>query len=240
MKDFKEIYEGILGDMDDTIARGEKDIEEVYRKEMMSMFNMDKKAIYDDVISIIGLDNLALTTQVKKDIIDTCCSYDGKVLTINFDELKEGWKYSVVMIVSGKSKRLPPVKIISSRDRIKGNLNPGTSNASMLRLTIVADKSIDINDYIHKDTNIESITINGDSHSGNAFIGLIHNHFSFSPRRIVEFNTPINKIDKTKWPKCELKFTKFTQLCIILQLTNMPMSHIGDISRDHVTGNIII
>ena len=236
MKDFKEIYEGILGDMDDTIARGDKDIEEVYRKEMMSMFNMDKKAIYDDVISIIGYDNLALTTQVKKDIISTCCSYDGKVLTINFDELKEGWQYSVVMIVSGKSKRLPPVKVISSRDRIKGSLNPGTSNLSMLRFTIVADKSIDINDYIHKDTNIESITVNG----GNGNVGLKHNNFNFTLRRVFECNTSIDKIDKTKWPKCELKFTKYAQLCIMLQLTNMSIAHMGDISRDHVTGNIIL
>ena len=240
MKDFKEIYEGILAGMDDTIARGEEDIKAVYYNEMLSMFNIDKKAKYDDVISIIGHDNLALTTQVKKDIISTCCSYDGKVLTINFDELKEGWHYSVVMIVSGKSKRLPPVKVISSRDRIKGELTPGTSNASMIRLTIVTDKSIDINDYIHKDTNVESITINGNSHNGVAFNGLAHNNFNFSPRRVVEFNTPIHKIDKTKWPKCELKFTKFAQLCIMLQLTNMPLSHMPDISRDHVTGNLII
>jgi hypothetical protein len=236
MKGFKEIYEGILADMDDTIARGEEDIKAVYYNEMLSMFNMNKKAEYDDVISIIGHDNLALTTQIKKDIISTCCSYDGKVLTINFDELKEGWHYSIVMIVSGKSKRLPPVKVISSRDRIKGDLTPATSNLSMLRLSIVADKSIDINDYIHKDTNIESITVNG----GNGSVGLKHNNFNFRPRRVFECNTSIDKIDKTKWPKCELKFTKFAQLCIMLQLTNMPMAHMGDISRDHVTGNLII
>ena len=236
MKDFKTIYEGILSDMDDTINKGEKDIEQVYYNEMLSMFNINKKAEYDDVISIIGHDNLALTTQVKKDIISTCCSYDGKVLTINFDELKEGWHYSVVMFVSGKSKRLPPVKVISSIDRIKGDIAPGTSNLSVIRLTTVSAKSIDINDYIHKDTNVESITVNG----GNGIIGLKHNNFNFRPRRVFECNTPIDKIDKTKWPKCELKFTKFAQLCIMLQLTNMPMSHMADISRDHVTGNIII
>ena len=236
MKDFKTIYEGILSDMDDTINKGEKDIEQVYYNEMLSMFNMNKKAEYDDVISIVGHDNLALTTQVKKDIISTCCSYDGKVLTINFDELKEGWHYSVVMIVSGKSKRLPPIKVISSRDRIKGDLAPGASNLSVIRLTVVSDKSIDINDYIHKDTNVESITVNG----GNGGTGLKHNNFNFRPRRIFECNTPIDKIDKTKWPKCELKFTKFTQLCFMLQLTNQPYAHMSDISRDHVTGNIII
>ena len=175
-----------------------------------------------------------MSTQVKKEIISTCCSYDGKVLTINFDELKEGWHYSVVLIISGKSKRLPPVKVISSQDRIKGDLAPGTSNSSMLRLTIAGNKSIDINDYIHKDTNIESITVNG----GN--VGLKHNNFNFRPRRVFECNTIIDKIDKTKWPKCELKFTKFAQLCIMLQLTNMPIAHMADISRDHVTGNIII
>ena len=234
MKNFKNICESILDDMDNVIDRGEDDIKKAYYNEMLSMFNIDKKAKYDDVISIIGYDNLALTTQVKKDIISTCCSYDGKVLTVNFDELKEGWHYSVVMIISGKSKRLPLVKVISSRDRIKGDLNPGTSNASMLRLTIAADKSIDINDYIHKDTNIESITVNG----GN--VGLKHNNFNFKPRRVFECNTNIDKIDKTKWPKCELKFTKFAQICILLQLTNMPISHMADISRDHVTGNIII
>ena len=234
MKDFKELQESILADIDDAIDNGEAAVQRALNDEMLSMFNMDKKAKYDDVISIIGHDNLALTTQVKKDIISTCCSYDGKVLTVNFDELKEGWHYSVVMIISGKSKSLPIVKVISSRDRIKGDLNPGTSNASVLRLTIAADKSIDINDYIHKDTNIESITVNG----GN--VGLKHNNFNFKPRRVFECNTNIDKIDKTKWPKCELKFTKFAQLCIMLQLTNMPMAHMADISRDHVTGNIIL
>lgn len=236
MKNINDFYESLLTDIDDTIDNGDQNLKDFCCKEILSMFNIDKKAKYDDVISIIGYDNSALTTQVKKDIISTCCSYDGKVLTINFDELKEGWHYSVVMIISGKSKHLPPVKIISSRDRIKGDLTPGTSNLSMLRLTIAADKSIDINDYIHKDTNIESITVNG----GNGSVGLKHNNFNFRPRRVFECNTIINKIDKTKWPKCELKFTKFAQLCIMLQLTNMPISHMADISRDYVTGNIII
>lgn len=236
MKNINDFYESLLADIDDTINKGENDIEQMYYNEMLSMFNINKKANYDDVISIIGYDNLALSTQVKKDIISNCCSYDGKVLTINFDKLKEGWKYSVVMIVSGNSKRLPPVKVISSIDRIKGNLAPGTSNLSVLRLTIAAGKSIDINDYIHKDTNVESITVNG----GNGSVGLKHNNFNFRPRRVFECNTYIDKIDKTKWPKCELKFTKFAQLCIMLQLTNMPIAHMADISRDHVTGNIII
>ena len=234
MKNINDFYESLLADIDDTINKGENDIEQMYYNEMLSMFNMDKKDKYDGVISIIDYNNSSLSTQVKKDIISTCCSYDGEVLTINFDKLKEGWKYSVVMIVSGKSKRLPPVKVISSYDRIKGYLTPGTSNLSMLRLTIT-DKSIDINDYIHKDTNIESITVNG----GNG-VGLKHNNFNFRPRRVFECNTYIDKIDKTKWPKCELKFTKYAQLCIMLQLTNNTLSHMADISRDHVTGNIIL
>ena len=33
---------------------------------MLSMFNMDKKAKYDDVITIIDYDNSPLSTQVKK------------------------------------------------------------------------------------------------------------------------------------------------------------------------------
>ena len=235
MKNINDFYESLLADIDDTINKGENDIEQMYYNEMLSMFNMDKKAKYDDVISFVGYDNLALTTQVRKEIISTCCSYDGKVLTINFDKLKEGWQYSIVMIVSGKTKRLPPVKVISSRDRIKGDLTPGTKNLTVIRLTIVADKSIDINDYIHKDTNIESITVNG-----NGNVGLKHNNFNFKPRRVFECNTIIDKIDKTKWPKCELKFTKFAQLCIMLQVTNMPIAHMSDISRCHVTGNIII
>lgn len=238
MKNINDFYESLLADIDDTIDNGEKDIEQMYYNEMLSMFNMDKKANYDDVISIriIGSDNLALSTQVKKDIISTCCSYDGKVLTINFDKLKDGCKYSVEMIVSGKSKRLPPVKVISSLDRLRSDIAPGATLATMIRLTIVAGKSIDINDYIHKDTNIESITVNG----GNGSAGLKHNNFNFRPRRIAVFNTPIDKIDKTKWPKCELKFTRFAQLCIMLQLTNNTMSHMADISQDHVTSNIII
>jgi hypothetical protein len=236
MKNINDFYESLLADIDDTINNGENDIEQMYYDEMLSMFNMDKKAKYDDVISFVNYDNLALTTQVRKEIISTCCSYDGKVLTINFDKLKEGWKYSIVMIISGKSKRLPPVKVISSIDRIKGSLTPGTKNLTVIRLTIVSDKSIDINDYIHKDTNIESITVNG----GNGSVGLKHNNFNFRPRRIAVFNTPIDKIDKTKWPKCELKFTRFAQLCIMLQLTNNTLSHMGDISQDHVTGSIIL
>jgi hypothetical protein len=238
MKNINDLYESLLADIDDTIDSGEDDIKEVYYNEMLSMFNMDKKAKYDDVITIIDYDNSPLSTKVKNDIISTCCSYDGKVLTINFDGLREGWHYSVALVVSGKSKRLPPVKVISSRDRIKGNLTPGTSNASMLRFIIAADKSVDINDYIHKDTNIESITVNGGGSNGN--VGIKHNNFNFRPRRVFECNTIIDKIDKTKWPKCELKFTKFAQLCIMLQLTNMPIAHMADISLDHVTGNIII
>lgn len=235
MKNINDFYESLLADIDDTINNGENDIERVYYDEMLSMFNMDKKAKYDDVISFVGYDNLALTTQVKKEIISTCCSYDGKVLTINFDKLKEGWQYSIVMIISGKTKRLPPVKVISSRDRIKGDLTPGTKNLTVIRLTIVADKSIDINDYIHKDTDIESITVNG-----NGNVGLKHNNFNFKPRRVFECNTIIDKIDKTKWPKCELKFTTFAQMCIMLQVANMPIAHMADISRDHVTGNVVI
>jgi hypothetical protein len=54
--------------MDDTIARGEKDVEDFNYKEILSMFNIDKKHKYDDLISIIGEDNF-FTTQMKKDII---------------------------------------------------------------------------------------------------------------------------------------------------------------------------
>ena len=75
----KTLIESILADIDDTINKGENDIEQMYYNEMLSMFNINKKANYDDVISIIGSDNLALSTQVKKDIISTCCSYDGMV-----------------------------------------------------------------------------------------------------------------------------------------------------------------
>jgi hypothetical protein len=238
MKDFKELQESLLADIDSTIDSGDAAVQKVLNDEILSMFNIDKKAKYDDVITIIDYDNSPLSTQTKKDIIATCCSYDGKVLTINFDGLREGWHYSVAMVVSGKSKRLPLVKVISSRDRIKGDLNPGTSNASMLRFIIAADKSVDINDYIHKDTNVESLTVNGGGSNGN--VGLKHNNFNFKPRRVFECNTIIDKIDKTKWPKCELKFTKFAQLCIMLQLTNMPLSHMSSMLRDHVTGNIVI
>lgn len=238
MKDFKELQESLLADIDSTIDSGDAVVQKVLNDEILSMFNMDKKAKYDDVITILDYDNSPLSTQVKKDIISNCCSYDGNVLTINFDGLREGWHYSVALVVSGKSKRLPPVKVISSRDRIKGDLNPGTSNASMLRFIIAADKSVDINDYIHKDTNIESITVNGGGSNGN--VGIKHNNFHFKPRRVFECNTIIDKIDKTKWPKCELKFTKFAQLCIMLQLTNMPLSHMSSMLRDHVTGNIVI
>ena len=238
MKDFKELQESILADIESTIDSGDAAVQKVFNDEILSMFNIDKKSKYDDVISIFDHNNSRLSTQAKKDIIDTCCTYDGNVLTINFDELKDGWKYSVVMMIYGKSKRLPPVKVISSRDRIKGNLDPSTSNLSVLRLTVVSDKSIDINDYIHKDTNVESISVSTINGSGK--VGLKHNNFNFSPRRVFECNTLIDKIDKTKWPKCELKFTKYAQLCIMLQLTNNPMSHMADISRDHVTGNIVI
>ena len=155
MKDFKKLQESILANIDNTIDGGDAAVQKVLNDEILSMFNRDKKAKYNDIITFVGDDNLILSTQLRKEVISKCCSYDGKILTINFDKIRDGWKYSVAMVVSGKSKRLPPVKIISSSDRIKGNLNPGTSNASVLRLKISAGKSIDINDYIHKDTNIE-------------------------------------------------------------------------------------
>ena len=46
MKKFNEVYEGILAGMEDTISRGENDIKQVYYNEILSMFNIDKKAKY--------------------------------------------------------------------------------------------------------------------------------------------------------------------------------------------------
>lgn len=238
MKNFNNICESILADIENTLDKGEEDIKKVYYNEMLSMFNIDRKVQYDDVISIFDHNNARLSTQAKKDIIDTCCTYDGNVLTINFDELKDGWKYSVIMMIYGKPKRLPIVKVISTKDRIKGKISPNATLSSMISLNIVSDKSIDINDYIHKDTKVESISVS--TINGGGKFGLKHNNFNFSPRRVFECNTLIDNIDATKWPKCELKFTKYAQLCIMLQQTNMPMSHMADISRDHVTGNIVI
>ena len=42
MKNINDFYESLLADIDDTINRGENDIEQVYYNEMLSMFNIDK------------------------------------------------------------------------------------------------------------------------------------------------------------------------------------------------------
>lgn len=238
MKNINDFYEGLLANIDDTINKGESDIAKFRYNEMLSMFNIDKKAKYDDVITIIGDNDSPLRTEEKKEIINKCCEYDGNILTIDLDKIQHGYKYSVVMLLSGKSKKLPPVKILCHVDRLPSKISPSIHIPSMVRVNIignVSNKGIDINNYIHQYSKFESLTINSGTDSG-----LETNEIKFKVRRIIDYNTIFYKIEKTKWPKCELKFNKETQLHMLLQLVNMPRHYISDISRDHVTGNIII
>ena len=48
MKDFKELQESILADIDDTIEGGDAAVQKALNDEMLSMFNMDKKTKYDN------------------------------------------------------------------------------------------------------------------------------------------------------------------------------------------------
>lgn len=249
MKNINDFYESLLADIDDTINNGEQSLKDHYVPEMLSMFKGSQdwaSSKYKDVVSLVGHNNIRLQPKILKELLLQCAEYDGKVLTINLDKLKEGHNYSInLWFNEKKGEPLPPIKLISSKNR-------GVNKDAMVRglqyvLTIHIPSSnkdgkdnIDLSKYIHPDSNIESLKIMGYSYNG-----IISNKIPCTVRELVEYNTTIEKIDKKHWPACSIKLTKKTQQFMVCsQIINGDISTVmklcNQISSDHVGGTIVI
>lgn len=249
MKNINDFYESLLADIDDTIGNGEQSLKDHYIPEMLSMFKGTQdwtSSKYKDVICLVGHKNIRVQSKILKELLLQCAEYDGKVLTINLDKLKEGHNYSINLWCNEKKgEQLPPIKFISSKNR-------GINKDAMVRgqqyvLTVHIPSSskdgkdnIDLSKYIHPDSNIESLKIMGYSYNG-----ITSNKIPGTVRELVEYNTTIEKIDKKHWPACNIKLTQKTQQFMICsQIVNGDISTVmklcNQISYDHVGGAIVI
>lgn len=250
MKNINDFYEGLLADIDDTMDNGEQSLKDHYIPEMLSMFRgglNHSSSKYKDVVCLAGHNDMRLQPKILNELLLQCAEYDGKVLTINLDKLKEGHNYSIKLLCNEKKgEQLPPIKLISSKNR---GVNKDAIISRQLRyvLTVHIPNSskdgkdnIDLSKYIHPDSNIESLKIKGYSYNG-----IISNKIPCTVRELVEYDTTIEKIDKKHWPACSIKLTKNTQQFMVCsQIVNGDISTVmklcNQIISDHIGGVIVI
>lgn len=197
------LNEGVLGNMEDILAAGDKDSKIVQLLPFFEEFYGPDK-FNDGAIIIRGLDKIKRKTPVINDFIDKACEYDGSVLTIDLDKFKFGPDLTVVIVPGSK---LPLIKVLDSStkrvDAIKGNERAEIKPSIM----IVSNKAwevIDISKVLHPNTKVSMISI-GDCRPA----GWTKNYHTVTKTNEVPgsidityyVNCNIQKLIKNKWPK---------------------------------------
>ena len=205
----KQLYEGILGDIETNI-----DINDV---KLQSVLDEKKYSFFTSRMHIKnGLDSISVTYLGKpidaaEKFIAECCSYDGKVLTIDLTKDPKGSEYQVSVIIRNDGISLPLIKVIEmSQKRLSKGVAPNLQHNPTLTITTNDELcEIDVAKFIHPDTIVT--TLEYDSITS-ALATFKSNKFPGKVKGLAIYNCDFEKIDKKAWPKCPLKFTRLQQM----------------------------
>ena len=154
MKDFKDIKEGLLKGQSDTLAGGESAAEAALKEQIKQYFLL--KGMLAKKKAAEGKSFIKIYDADAEDIIDKCCTYDGKVLTIDLTKYKQSVQIRMCIFNGGSD--LPLIKII---DKAKTALKNASQNFAGDHCSVIIyncdDSVVDVNNFIHPETNVSSI-----------------------------------------------------------------------------------
>lgn len=210
MKDFRDIQEGILGNVDDTLNSAEAKHDTLLKEKIHEYFNNYKRkgkgALY--------LFNL--TTPVKMPeifkLVDKVCYWERDVLVVDFNVFKNPDEYRLY-IVYGPD--LPMIKVIGHN---KQHTTLTTKMFEYATLQISGTKTcgdIDVSKIIHPDTVVSTVQYGAEDYNlpNNIFVD---NKFPGSIKDGITYKCMFDKIDTKAWPDCTVKFSKDTRNNIFL------------------------
>ena len=215
MKHFKDIREGLLKGQSNTLAAGKSAAEAALKEQMMQYFLKDgdiARTKKNSFIRFLSDDDLD-----RNSLIDMLCSFDGSVITVDLTKLK---KHTCMKIcVSNGGADLPQIKIIDKRNTtVKGILNYVPNTCSVI--IMARDKiTVDVTKFIHPDTNVSSV---GYDLNGTVVCTFKSNEFPGTVRDLFAYDCAFENINKNKFPKCQLWFSKTVLLQTFLDTIGKP------------------
>lgn len=202
MKDFKDIREGLLKGQSNTLADGESAVAAAFKDQMMQYFLLSgttvrkKAAEHKSFIKFYDAET--------EDIIDKCCTYDGKLLTIDLTKHKQ--QVQIRMCIFNGGSDLPLIKII---DKAKTVLKNASQNFAGDHCSVIIyscdDSVVDVNNFIHPETNVSSIAYDK---NGTRTCIFAHNSFPGTVRDLMVVDCIFETINTKKWPSCSLWFSQ--------------------------------
>lgn len=231
MKDFKDIQEGILGNVDDTLNRADARLDPILKERIREYFNNYKRkgkgALY------FFSSSQPVKTSETFAIADTACHWEGDVLVVDFNVFKKPDDYRLY-IVYGPD--LPMIKVIG---HIKQQTTLTTKTFQYATLQISGTKTcgdIDVSKIIHPDTVVSTVQYGNEDYNlpNNIFVD---NKFPGTIKDGITYKCMFDKIDTKAWPDCTVKFSKDTRNTIFLNAVGLTGKHIDS---DIYTGMMII
>ena len=231
MKDFRDIQEGILGNINDTLNSAEAKHDAILKEKIREYFNKlkrkDKGMLY-----FFTLSN-PVKIEKNYELADKACHWERDVLVIDFNVFKNPDDYRLHI---NYGPDLPMIKVI---DHSKQHTALTTKTFQYATLQISGNKTcgdIDVSKIIHPDTVVSTVQYGNEDYDlhNNIFVD---NKFPGSIKDGITYKCMFNKIDTKAWPDCSIKFSKNTRNNIFLNAVGLTGKHIDS---DTYTGFMVI
>ena len=212
MKDFNDIKEGLLKGMDDTLASGEATAQHVINKQIFQQYfvidHISHTKVFKEKRSFIQFIN----NDNHEKSFDNCCSYDGSVLTIDMTKEKKDVKLRICTFNGGSD--LPMIKIIDKLQTKIKTINADCCDDCNILITSGDDKPVDVEAFIHYDTNVSSVAYDICGTSERSFKT---NVFPGTIRDLCAYYCKFVHINTKAWPKCKLWFSQAVVFNMFMQ-----------------------
>lgn len=229
MKDFKDIQEGILGNIDDTLRNADINNDKILKEKILNYFNIHKRKGKGYLMFYTYSNPVA--ADLRGDYANMLCHWDEKepdVLVVDFNILKNPDELRLYIKYGSD---LPQIKFI---DHKKRKDIASTKSFQRMSLHIVGDE-VDISRLIHPDTNVSSVCYGDTPNVENC--NVTNNSFPGTIRNCAAYCCIFDSIDKKAWPKCQLKFHKDTRNDMFMNAIGLAGS---DVETDMYSGYTVI
>ncbi len=231
MKDFKDIQEGILGNVDDTLNSAEAKHDTILKEKIREYFNNYKRKNKGVLYFFTVTKPVPMPENFK--LVDKACHWEGDVLVVDFNVFKNPDDYRLY-ITYGPD--LPMIKVIGHNKQHTA-LTTKTFQYATLQITgTKTSADIDVSKIIHPDTVVSTVQYGNEDYNlpYNIFVD---NKFPGSIKDGITYKCMFDKIDIKAWPDCTVKFSKNTRNTIFLNAIGMTGKHIDS---DVYTGMMVI
>ena len=212
MKDFRDIKEGLLKGMDDTLDRGEAAAQHVINRQILQQYfytnSQSARKFFSEKHSFIRF-----TDADAEKTFDKCCSYDGAVLTIDLTKEADDDIRLRICVFNGGSD-LPMIKIIDKRRTKIKSINADCCDDCNILITAGDDKPVDVESFIHYDTNVSSVAY---ERCGTTERRFKTNVFPGKVRDLCAYYCYFDHINTKAWPSCKLWISQHTVFKLFMQ-----------------------